>query len=69
MQKDQRVHTSVEPATTKAERLTVEEVRQTKGFEHLTEDEAKAYIDTIERYCLLLYNQFSRITKTTSYES
>jgi hypothetical protein len=51
---------------TGAKRLTVDEVLQTKGFEHLTEDEARRYIDDLERLCLLMYQHFSR-TKTGNY--
>ncbi len=38
--------------------LTVDEVLTTKGFEHLTKEEAKEYIITVERYCLMMYQLY-----------
>lgn len=38
--------------------LTVDEVLTTKGFEHLSKKEAKEYIETVERYCLMMYQLY-----------
>jgi hypothetical protein len=49
--------------STLRKRLTVDEVKQTEGFKHLSEEQAERYIDNLERYCLLLYKYFNRIKK------
>lgn len=41
-------------------RLTVEELKQHKGLENLSEQEANEAIDTLEKYALLMYELFKK---------
>lgn len=41
-------------------RLTVEELKQYKGLENLSEQEANEAIDTLEKYALLMYELFKK---------
>jgi hypothetical protein len=40
--------------------LTVDEVLTTKGFEHLTREEAHEYIDCLVQFCMILYQLHTR---------
>jgi hypothetical protein len=41
-------------------RLTIERVRQEKGLEHLTDEEATNVVDTLEQYAIIMYNLFKK---------
>ena len=41
--------------------LTVEEVLTTKGFEHLTKEEAEEYIQTLVQFCVIAYMTYSKL--------
>jgi len=40
--------------------LTVDEVLTTKGFVHLTREQAQEYIDGLIQFCMILYQLFTR---------
>ena len=40
--------------------LTVDEVLTTKGCEHLTREQAQEYIDSLVRFCMVLYQLYTR---------
>jgi len=40
--------------------LTVDEVLTTKGFEHLTREEAQEYIENMVQFCMVLYQLYTR---------
>ena len=40
--------------------LTVDEVLTTKGFKHLTREEAQEYIDNLIQFCMVLYQLYTR---------
>ena len=61
--KGDRIGADLKEISTLSQRLTIDKVIQTEGFEHLTREEAKLYIDDLERYSLLLFKHFSRIKK------
>jgi hypothetical protein len=42
------------------ERLTIEDVRKHKGFEHRTDEEITAIIETVHQLSLLLYKRIIR---------
>lgn len=41
--------------------LTVDEVLTTKGFEHLTRNEAEEYIQAMVQFCMIVYTTYSKI--------
>ena len=41
--------------------LTVEEVLTTKGFEHLTKEEAEEYIQALVQFCVIAYTTYSKL--------
>ena len=44
--------------------LTIEKLREFKGFESVTEEEAELIIDTTKELCFLMYNAFQNSIKT-----
>lgn len=46
--------------TKKQKRLTVEELKQFKGLEELSEAEANAAIDALEKYALIMYEMYKK---------
>lgn len=46
--------------TKKQKRLTVEELKQFKGLEELSEAEANVAIDTLEKYALIMYEMYKK---------
>ncbi|MGD1847957.1 MAG: hypothetical protein ACFB10_21400 [Salibacteraceae bacterium] len=45
----------------KAAPLTVEQVLATKGFENWTRKQAQEYIESLDRYCRLMYPLYCRL--------
>ncbi len=44
----------------KHEKLTVEELKQYKGFENLTDKEAEEYIESMYQYCIIAYELYKQ---------
>ncbi|MBI2270283.1 MAG: hypothetical protein HYU69_07990 [Bacteroidetes bacterium] len=44
----------------KVSRLTIEELRSYKGFEHFSDSEASEYIDTMETFCIIAYELYKK---------
>jgi hypothetical protein len=44
----------------KQKRLTVSELRNFKGLDHLSEDEAESAISTLEKFSLLMFEMYKK---------
>ena len=44
----------------KQKRLTVSELRNFKGLNHLSEDEAESAISTLEKFSLLMFDMYKK---------